>query len=87
MNVFEKTIVILSKLSNTGEISSNHKLRDDLALDSLQMVTLLVMLEDTFDILLNESDMNPFDLVNVQDVVNLVKKYVEGENHEEKKEG
>ena len=48
----------------------------DLSLDSLRMVMLLVTLEDTFEIELDESDMNPFSLITVQDVVNLVMKYV-----------
>ena len=48
----------------------------DLALDSLRMVMLLVTLEDTFEIELDESDMNPFALVTVQDVVELAEKYV-----------
>ena len=47
----------------------------DLALDSLHMVMLLVMIEDVFDIELDESDMNPFELVTVKDVINLVAKY------------
>ena len=48
----------------------------DLSLDSLRMVMLLVTLEDTFEIELDESDMNPFSLITVQDVVDLVMKYV-----------
>ena len=51
-------------------------LTKDLALDSLRMVMLLVTLEDTFEIELDESDMNPFSLITVQDVINLVMKYV-----------
>ena len=51
-------------------------LTNDLALDSLRMVMLLVTLEDTFEIELDESDMNPFSLITVQDVINLVQKYV-----------
>ena len=48
------------------------------------MVTLLVMIEDTFDIVLDEADMNPFDLLTVSDVVNLIEKYIGGESNEEK---
>ena len=47
-----------------------------LALDSLRMVMLLVTLEDTFEIELDESDMNPFSLITVQNVIDLVMKYV-----------
>ena len=55
---------------------TNVTLTGDLALDSLRMVMLLVTLEDTFEIELDESDMNPFSLVTVQDVVDLAMKYV-----------
>ena len=48
----------------------------DLSLDSLRMVMLLVTLEDTFEIELDESDMNPFSLITVQNVIDLVMKYV-----------
>ena len=51
-------------------------LTGDLSMDSLRMVMLLVTLEDTFEIELDESDMNPFALITVYDVINLVMKYV-----------
>ena len=54
-------------------------LTGDLAMDSLRMVMLLVTLEDTFEIELDESDMNPFALITAQDVINLVMKYVSPE--------
>ena len=41
-----------------------------------------MMIEDEFQIVLDESDMNPFDLVTVEDVVKLVTKYMEGDNYE-----
>ena len=47
----------------------------DLQLDSLRLVMLLVTLEDTFAIELDESDMDPFALVTVQDVIDLAQKY------------
>ena len=55
---------------------ANVTLIGDLALDSLRMVMLLVTLEDTFEIELDESDMNPFALITVSDVISLVMKYV-----------
>ena len=42
-----------------------------------------MMLEETFRITLDESDMNPFDLINVRHIVDLVKKYIGGESNEE----
>lgn len=83
MEIFDKVTVILSELCGMETICLEHKLQGDLGLDSLQMVTLLMMLEENFQIVLDESDMNPFDLINVWHVVNLVGKYVGGDSHEE----
>lgn len=83
MEIFDKVCVILSELSGMETICLEHELQSDLGLDSLQMVTLLMMLEENFQITLDESDMNPFDLVNVWQVVDLVEKYAGGENNEE----
>lgn len=85
MEIFDKVSVILSELSGIETICREHELQDELGLDSLQMVTLLMMLEETFQIILDESDMNPFDLTNVCHVVDLVEKYVGGENNEKNK--
>ena len=83
MEIFDKVCVILSELSGIKTICLEHELQSDLGLDSLQMVTLLMMLEENFQITLDESDMNPFDLVNVWQVVDLVEKYAGGESNEE----
>ena len=74
---------ILEELSSEKISDTSSLLTDDLALDSLCMVMLLVMIEEVFEIELDESDMNPFALSTVQDVINLVAKYKiesEGEN-------
>ena len=83
MSIFEQTASILSDLSGTKIISPDQNLQADLGLDSLQMVTLLILLEDHFGIFLDESDMNPFTLICVQNVADLVEKYVCPENNEE----
>ncbi len=82
MKIFNKVCVILSELSSMETICLEQELQSDLGLDSLQMVTLLMILEENFQITLDESDMNPFDLVNVWHVVDLVEKYIGGENNE-----
>ena len=74
---------ILEELSPEKISDTSLLLTGDLALDSLCMVMLLVMIEEVFEIELDESDMNPFALLTVQDVINLVAKYKiesEGEN-------
>ena len=83
MEIFDKVTVILSELSGMETICLEHELQKDLGLDSLQMVTLLIMLEENFQIVLDQSDMNPFDLINVRHVVCLVEKYAGGESNEE----
>lgn len=83
MEIFNVVTTILSELSGMENIRLEHELQNDLALDSLQMVMLLLMLEESFQIVLDESDMNPFDFVNVRSIVNLVQKYVGGDSHEE----
>lgn len=75
MKVFERVAEILKDLSGLNEIKPEDHLQQDLALDSMLMVTLLIELEDEFDIELDEADMNPFDLNTVQDTVDLVNKY------------
>ncbi len=86
MKIFDQVSAILSELSGIEPICPGQALRSDLGLDSLQMVTLLMMLEENFRIVLDESDMNPFDLTNVYHVINLVEKYVGGDCNERKKE-
>ena len=77
MKETEKQVMeLLEELCLTPVTDSSLTLVGDLALDSLRMVMLLVTLEDTFEIELDESDMNPFALVTVQDVVELAEKYV-----------
>lgn len=44
-------------------------------------MTMLMELEDVFGMKLDEADMNPFDLVTVDDVVRLAEKY-EGDKDE-----
>ena len=80
MNVDEKVEVILKELSGNETIGLESILGSDLALDSLSMVTLMIELEENFGIHFDESDLNPFDLVRVSDVVELVKKYLGEEN-------
>jgi acyl carrier protein len=81
MNVCDKVIEILHDLTSSTEISPNSLLKDDLDLDSLGMVTLLVSIEENFEIELDESDMVLSNLIYVQDVVDLVTKH-KGDSNE-----
>ena len=71
----EKVIDILKELSGQEEIKQTDNIQTDLALDSLSLVTLLLEIEDAFLIQLDESDMNPYDLITVADVIDLVGRY------------
>ena len=81
MQTDERAIELIKGLCNSESIDLDTKLQDDLALDSLMMVSLLIEIEDTFGIRLDESDMNPFDLITVADVIRLIQKY-RGKNDE-----
>ncbi len=73
---------ILEELCGKEIVDLKESLSEDLVMDSLQKVMLLVMLEERLDIELDESDMNPFDLFLVEDVVNMAEKYVAGKEAE-----
>ena len=82
MCIEQKVMELLSELSGLESIDDGASLHDDLALDSLAMVTLLIEIEETFGIVLDESDMNPFDLDSVQSVIELVRGYCEKDYEE-----
>lgn len=71
----KKIKCILSELSGEKRIKNSARLQEDLALDSLSMVTLLIEIEEQLGIELDEKDMNPFELTDVQSVIDMVKKY------------
>ena len=80
MNTEEKIREILFELSGIETTDNETSLQADLALDSLAMVMLLIEIEEAFGIELDESDMNPFELNTVQDINDLVSKYLGDEN-------
>lgn len=86
MEILDKVKAILTDLSGIENIGPELELQRDLCLDSLQMVTLLIMLENNFGIVLDESDMNPFDLMTVENVIILVEKYIGGDANESKED-
>ena len=75
MNIEETVKGILTELSGEELIKNTFRLQEDLGLDSLMMVTMLVEIEDIFGIELDETDMNPFELSTVQNVIDMVAKY------------
>ena len=81
MNVTKKVTEVLVGLTGEDTIKESNYLQEDLGLDSLAMVTLLMEIEEAFDVTLAEADMNPFDMTTVQDVIDMIGKYC-GDEHE-----
>ena len=79
----DKVFDLIEELCLVSVRDTKMKLIEDLAMDSLRMVMLLVSLEDVFEIELDESDMNPFALITVGDVVALAMKYVSSTGKED----
>lgn len=71
-----KIVEILTELG-AENITPAAALRDDLGLDSLQMVNLLISIEEIFQIELEETDIAPSSLHTVNDVISLTKKYTQ----------
>lgn len=71
----EKVNEILKKKSFCDEITSELKLREDLGLDSLNMVELMVEIEDKYNIEIEESDLDPAALQTVSQIYDLIEKY------------
>lgn len=78
-----KVIDVLQELCLTEIDDTAKSLVDDLSMDSLRMVLLLLALEETFGIELDEADMNPFLLISVENVISMVRKYVQTEEEKE----
>lgn len=81
-NVATEVICVINDIVPTEVKDSTNNLADDLGMDSLGMIILLTMIEDSFGIELDESDMNPFALRTVQDVIDLVAKYCRDQTEE-----
>ena len=75
MNTKKTVMKVIEELCDTSDIREDQALIEDLGLDSLNMVILLVSMEEALGIVLDESDMNPYDLTTVKDVLNLAEKY------------
>ena len=79
MDIQEKVYEIIKELGAVEQIDTNMALTEEIGFDSLNMVTLLVILENKFDISLSQSDMDPYELKTVGDVIELAEKYIRTE--------
>ena len=73
----DKVISLINTLGRFEVREPSNSLEMDLGFDSLGLIILLTMIEETFQIELDESDMNPFELRTVQNVIDLVAKYID----------
>lgn len=78
VSIDKKVIDIIRNISGAEKVCKNYSLIEDVGLNSLDMVTLMVTLEDELEIELNESDMNPYDFKKVSDVIKLANRYCGG---------
>lgn len=60
----------------TVALAENGRLKEDLGLDSLSLVALVVELEEEFNILFDEGDLNPDQLLRAGDLAALLEKYL-----------
>ena len=74
-DVKEGVFKILSELSGVSVNEAQMKLVEDIELDSLMLVTMLIEIEEEFNIELNESDMNPYDFITAGDVIAMTERY------------
>lgn len=72
----KKLMDVLLQLSGVENVHEGDFLLTDWGLDSLALVNLMVMLEDVFSIEFLPSDLDPFALSAVEDVMLLVAKYI-----------
>ena len=79
-NVKEGVFKILSDLSGVSVNEAQMRLVEDIGLDSLMLVTMLIEIEEEFNIELNESDMNPYDFITAGDVIAMTERYVSDVN-------
>jgi len=78
MSFREKVIETVAELSfiPADDINQDDTLTS-LGFDSLKMVELIVALEDEFNIVFNDSDLNPENLTAVESIINLIEKHTE----------
>ena len=75
-NEIKETIKnIISKVSRieTNKISDHASLRDELYIDSLQATQIIVLIQDKYNIKIDEVEI--FNVDNILDIVELIKEY------------
>ena len=80
MKSMDKKYEIIKVISSVSPfLGEDVSLEDELAsigIDSLKRVELIVAIEDAFNIIFDDSDLDPGQLVTVSDIVQLTEKYL-----------
>lgn len=76
MDIFKNVEEVISETVGGVNVTVEQELKTDIGLDSLSLVAVIVGLEEKFKIEFNESDLDPSRIIQVQDLVELVEKYV-----------
>jgi acyl carrier protein len=76
----EKVINIIENISGVSGLSMDTELGKDLNLDSLDMVSVLIDIEECFGLILDESDINPYEFKTIRDIVKMVIPYCDSED-------
>lgn len=64
-------------LDENQSLDRNLTLKDDLAIDSLSLVETIINIEDDFGIEFKDSDLDPSHLITMDDICNLIIKYID----------
>lgn len=76
MDIFRNVEEVINDAVGGDSITAEQELKADIGLDSLSLVAVIVGLEEKFGIEFDESDLDPNKIIRVQDLVELVGKYV-----------
>lgn len=76
--ILDIVMPFLSELGGGVDLRGDSRLTEDLGLDSIGHVALMLGLEERLGIEFAEDDLDPFALITVDDVLNLLKKYTGG---------
>ena len=85
-SVSERVIAVIADelRLKTDEVKPERNIEDDLGADSLDSIEILMSLEEEFDVCISDED--AMDVRTVQDVINMVSKYVEHQQPEAAKD-
>ncbi len=67
---------VLTDISGNEKITNDQNLTTDLGLSSLRMFELVIAIEDEFNIMFNQSDLNFYKLNNVGELITLIDTYL-----------